>query len=459
MKHTAIYCRISQDRTDDALGVQRQEKDCRQLAARKGWVVVEVYCDNDVSASSAKPRKAYQQMLEDIAAGQIDSVIVWDVDRLTRRPRELEDWIDMADERGLALASVGGEIDLSTGQGRLMARIKGSVARHESDQTSRRIKAKQSEIAAAGGYHGGGSRSFGFEDDRVTHRDSEVALIRDAAGRLLNGATLRSVCRDFNDRGYLTSTKRLWDSNTLRKLVTGPRVAGYRQHNGTLTKAIWAPILDEETWQAMRDALDPEGRRVSGIVQRRYTWTGLLRCWKCGGLLGPRLITGAPAYACRVSARYGGCGGTAVRRLPADEVLDELLLQRVEREDLGEAEPEPNDPTTDLENRVLSLEGRLETLASDFADDVLDAEGFRVGSRVVADRLETARADLRQERSRQRTRTGVRLDPTKVREHWPSMEPRDRRALAGSYIDRVVVGPAVRGKNVFDPSRLGVHWL
>ena len=62
---TAIYCRISKDRSGESLGVERQEQDCRQLAERLGWEVVGVYIDNDISAStkSRKHRPQYAEML------------------------------------------------------------------------------------------------------------------------------------------------------------------------------------------------------------------------------------------------------------------------------------------------------------------------------------------------------------------------------------------------------------
>lgn len=55
----ATYTRISRDEEGLGLGVARQEQDCRALAERQGWQVVEpIYCDNDISAStrSRKPR-------------------------------------------------------------------------------------------------------------------------------------------------------------------------------------------------------------------------------------------------------------------------------------------------------------------------------------------------------------------------------------------------------------------
>lgn len=121
----ALYLRISRDSEDLGLGVARQRRDCEALAKAKGWHVVDVYEDNDISASTTRPRPAYQRMAQSVEAGELDGVVVWDVDRLTRTPRELEDVIDWAERHGLHLASVGGDFDLGTPQGRMTARIKG----------------------------------------------------------------------------------------------------------------------------------------------------------------------------------------------------------------------------------------------------------------------------------------------------------------------------------------------
>ncbi|HEX8132065.1 MAG TPA: recombinase family protein, partial [Actinomycetes bacterium] len=81
-----IYTRISSD-DGTSLGVRRQEEDCRELALRRGWTVTAVYTDNDISASNGKPRPAYRRMLGDLREGLAGAVIVWDLDRLHRRPK------------------------------------------------------------------------------------------------------------------------------------------------------------------------------------------------------------------------------------------------------------------------------------------------------------------------------------------------------------------------------------
>ncbi len=98
----AIYARISSDREGEALGVARQEKDCRRLCADRGWVVADVYTDNDISATDRrKVRKEHKRLLSDMKAGRVDALAVWDLDRLTRQPAELEDFVKLCDEVGI----------------------------------------------------------------------------------------------------------------------------------------------------------------------------------------------------------------------------------------------------------------------------------------------------------------------------------------------------------------------
>src|SRR5256885_1042982 len=106
----AIYCRISDDRTGEEAGVKRQEEDCRALAAARGWDVEGLYVDNDISASSLtrKVRPQYERLLRAMRDRTVDAVVIWHEDRLHRRPRELESFIDLANAQKIQLATVTG---------------------------------------------------------------------------------------------------------------------------------------------------------------------------------------------------------------------------------------------------------------------------------------------------------------------------------------------------------------
>ncbi|MET4003861.1 DNA invertase Pin-like site-specific DNA recombinase [Arthrobacter sp. UYCu511] len=99
-KRCAIYARISDDKRGEGLGVERQEEACRALAERNGWEVTLVEVDNSISAYSGKPRPAYMRMVEAIKRGEVDIVIAWQLDRLYRRMKDLEAYIDLVEETG-----------------------------------------------------------------------------------------------------------------------------------------------------------------------------------------------------------------------------------------------------------------------------------------------------------------------------------------------------------------------
>ncbi|WP_280493673.1 recombinase family protein [Nocardia asiatica] len=147
----AIYLRVSLDQTGEGLAVERQREDCEAIAMSRGWTVVETYTDNSVSAyNKAKNRPAYDQMVEDYKAGRFNALITWDLDRLTRQPRQLEDWIDAAEKQELRLVTANGEADLQTDGGRMYARIKAAVARAEMERKGARQSRAQRQRAAKG---------------------------------------------------------------------------------------------------------------------------------------------------------------------------------------------------------------------------------------------------------------------------------------------------------------------
>src|SRR5688500_14059474 len=129
----AIYLRQSRDAAGDGLAVERQRQDCERLAAERGWTVIPggVLTDNDMSASTGRRRPGYERLLELIDARAVDVVIVWHLDRLTRRLADLVDVIDRTEQASVRIATVAGDLDLSTDAGRLVARILGSVTQGE----------------------------------------------------------------------------------------------------------------------------------------------------------------------------------------------------------------------------------------------------------------------------------------------------------------------------------------
>lgn len=164
----AIYLRISQDRDMDGLAIERQREDCLRLAKSRGWEVHHTYIDQSKSATDkTKKRPEYDLMVADYEAGLFGAIICYDLDRLTRQPRQLEDWIDAAAERGLQLVTANGDADLSTDGGRLYARIKAGVATGEVERKSARQSRAQRQRAEQG-RPPKGVRPLGYDTDGKT---------------------------------------------------------------------------------------------------------------------------------------------------------------------------------------------------------------------------------------------------------------------------------------------------
>lgn len=468
----AVYVRISQDSEDTGLGVARQLRDCRALAEGQGWHVAEVFEDNDVSASNGKPRPAYQRMVREIEAGRIQGIIVWDVDRLTRTPRELEDVISWAERHGLHLASVGGEIDLSTPQGRMTARIKGSVARHEVEQSSRRIRRKRQELAEQGRYVG--PRPYGWDftaDKGLVINEAEAAVVREAVKRILAGESIRSIVYDFNTRGTFTARGNRWQSANFRAMVKRPTNAAILTHQGkTVGPGDWPPIISREDHDRVVSLLNNPSRRTTNRgTEVKYLLTGIINCAECHEPMqgakehsytaSYRLADGTTkSYVRKNPDRYRcqahGCRKVTRRMDEIDAVVSESVLAILELqgvEILGGDSAAAETARAQIE----ALEAKLNLAADQFADDLIASEQLQRVTAKIRPQLEAARADM--ERAMPAAEGLAALTGPTARQAWQDAHLEQKRVVIRSLIDaglNISVGKAPRRKRADDAHQI-----
>jgi DNA invertase Pin-like site-specific DNA recombinase len=458
-----LYARISSDRDGDGLGVRRQELDCEALAERLGWLVVDRYVDNDVSAYRGKARPEYRRLLEDIAARQLDALVVWHLDRLHRHPRELEDFFEVIDAAGgVKMATVSGETDLGTHDGRLMARIQGAVARKESDDKSRRVKRKAQELAAAGKVSGGGTRPFGYEPDKRTIRESEAAVIRDCVTRLLAGESIRSLAADLNARGVPTVTGRPWKTQTLRTILMNPRISGQRTHHGEIANPVadWPAIITPAQTQQIRAKLTDPARRTNRTA-RRYLLVRLLKCERCGETLVSRPTSnGTRRYVCAKGPNFSGCGRTYIKADELERFVTEAVLYRLDSPELAAAlNGASDDPDAErLQALVDEEQAQLDELARLHGEKQIGLSEWLAARAPVEQRLTAARKQLGR-LGRATVLNGHVGNGAELRERWAGLDLTRQTAIVAAVLDHVVVGPTRRqGSNRFDESRLTPVW-
>lgn len=385
-----IYARISLDRDDTQIGVKRQVTDCTNEAKRRGWQVVDTYVDNSISASKDKPRPEYQRMIRDIEAGRIEAFIVWDLDRLTRTPRELEDIIDLAEKRGVKLANIGGDIDLSTPQGMMMARIKGSVARHEADQLARRIRRSVEQRAIDG--QPVGQVPYGFQRETFTNEHGAKVkrdipdpvtgpVVEEAVDRVLSGESLHSICKSYNERGILSPRSKPWHTQMLRQILLRPSIANLSVLRGEIVgKKNGIGVIDEGTFMRVKSILeDPKRRTSKGGPSPRHLLSVIAKCGRCGGNMR-RIVGRVQQFKHRKKRMPDGyscsqCHKVRRKQSLVDEVVTHAVIARLQQPDLLQAltQGRPSEMRK-AQDELDEVEARLTVAADQFADGTITGE-------------------------------------------------------------------------------------
>lgn len=458
----AIYARISEDRDETQLGVARQITDCQALAAKRGWQIVDRYVDNDLSAYKAVKRPEWERLLADIAAGHVTAIVAYHLDRLTRQPRDLERFFDVCDRAGVrAMATVSGDIDLSTDDGRFHARIIGAVARKSSDDQSRRLRRKALELAQAGRPTGGGTRPFGFDADRVTIRPGEAQIIRELVDRFVGGESLRGLCADLNARHVHTPTGREWAPQVLRRLLASARISGQREHHGEIIgPAAWEAIVTPEQTARVRAILADPSRRATRAA-RAYPLKGVLRCAECSALLVSRpREDGQRRYVCASGPRYVGCGKTYVLAEPVELFIAEAVFDRLDTPELGRAILGQRRQATDASEHQREADrvaGRLDELAQAYAAGQVSMREWLAARDPLQSQLDDARRRVARDSNVSALADHVGRGG-RLRERWPSMTADQQSAVLRAILVEVRVGRAVRGRNRFQPERFQIVW-
>lgn len=371
-----------------------------------------------------------------------------------------------------------GQIDLSTPSGRLVGRLLASVARAEVEMKGARHRLANEQAARAGKPHGS-RRPYGYEADLVTIRESEAAVLRAMADKIMAGWSFKEVAWWANQQGHRTSLGKLWFPITVRNMLQKKRYGGIRHYKGTDYPATWKPIFDAETWERLQLTMRLRGASSGRVEGRKFLLTGLLRCGSCGHPLNgstKRDRAGGPlrrVYMCRVqgdTTRAGGCGKVRRNADALDDFITEAVLYRLDTPALGRllAEQTPEDrKLSQLLSDRQAQQLRLDALVEDYATGLLSRQQLQRAKAAAERELGSLEAQI-EALNRQRTATGLIPVGEPVRQAWERSESDNwRRTLLGMVIERVIVMPGITkpffelrdGRRVrFDPSLIKIAW-
>ncbi|PKB13363.1 DNA invertase Pin-like site-specific DNA recombinase [Novosphingobium kunmingense] len=267
----AIYTRKSSEEglEQDFNSLQAQREACAAYVksqASEGWTLLpEDYDDGGLSGGTLE-RPALQRLLADIAAGLIDTVVVYKVDRLTRSLLDFSRLVETFDRHGVSFVSITQSFNTTTSMGRLTLNMLLSFAQFEREVTAERIRDKIAASKARGMWMGG-IPPLGYRPDgrSLAIVDEHAALIRHIHARYLELGCVRRLAEELEEGGIRAPQRTTTKGNAygggvlsrgqLYFILKNPVYAGDIPHKDMVYLGQHIAIIDRETWERVQDRL------------------------------------------------------------------------------------------------------------------------------------------------------------------------------------------------------------
>jgi site-specific DNA recombinase len=235
----AIYVRVSTDeQADPGLNggsLESQEARCRALCEAKGLDVVDVFVDGGVSGGTLE-RPQLTKLREAVARGEVSVVVVYAVDRLSRRQADTLALLEEFEGHGSGLMAASQDFDTTSPTGRAMLGMLAVFAELQRAEIRERTKVKLRSKAARG--EAVGRAPYGLMRDGVgfVPNPDEWPRVLDMLRLRVNGDSCQFIADHFNLENYPTPTAARGEA---RGLVTGPG----KWHAATIAKLCRNPHI------------------------------------------------------------------------------------------------------------------------------------------------------------------------------------------------------------------------
>jgi site-specific DNA recombinase len=465
-----LYVRVSLDKrkhtsggramADEIVSPETQEDRARSYCASQGWDVVITESDLDESGyrQHYSKRKGLMRLLDAVKRGEINKVVVFKFNRLSRRAREFLEICDLVETAGGGgIVSVTEQVDTSTPAGRLIRNIMASFAQYQSEELSEQIwetwltKAKSGKRPPGKPPYGTIYAKGMLEPDPETHRHLLAMYETYAATRSI------AAVHDYLTERRIPSANpaKEWTLTTIRKILTNSAYVGQITFDGEVYDGQWAPIVPVELWTQVQTVI--QGRKSAALDRvDAHLLRGHVLCTCCNRPMwtqhSTRWIDGR-----RGSDRYYWCAdpktlrdGCTMPALHAGELEEAVwtvlvALSHNGQDDLiraVEQRPTRNDGAhqrAELEQRRQKLESLTRQLFTLLHDGEITREQFRLQNRDYAEQLaeiQTGLAGLERSVPQRLTAGDIR---TIVRSIQTATTTGEKRAVLAALEVRIAV--------------------
>ncbi len=322
MTKTAVgYVRVStEEQAREGYSLAAQERAIREYCGARGWALAEVYVDRGASAKSIAGRPELQRLLADANGRTFNALVVWKLDRLSRRLLDLLSIFDELEGHGVEPACIQEPLE-STPLGRFQRGVLGAVAQLERETIVERTKFGLAEKARQGGLLGSLPVGYVKVDGAVLEDPEAAPRVRQLFELYATGAySLMGLVEWADQVGFRTPAGRPWHKVNLRTVLRNPSYIGkvaYHRRKAKGEVALYdgahPALVSAETWQRVQDLLS-ERRGGTPWTRRPYgkpthPLAGIVTCGECGH----NMHAGSAVRSSGTRYRYLRCGQVSTR--------------------------------------------------------------------------------------------------------------------------------------------------
>ena len=248
IKKACVYARVSTDeQAKKGYSVDEQVRMCRAQIDAKGWEYAGTFTDPGVSGRKLD-RPGLNAMIEKINAGDIGAVVIYKLDRLSRKQKDTMHIIEnviMAND--VYLYSLNETLDTSTPWGRAMIGILSAFNQMESETIQMRTTDGRMAKAKQGGY-AGGKPPLGYRsrEGELVIVPEEAEIVRAIFSMRKEGKTLMGIAEKLNEMGYRSKSGKLFRHSAVQTILANESVYRGVHKYGDGGEGYHEPILKEE---------------------------------------------------------------------------------------------------------------------------------------------------------------------------------------------------------------------
>jgi len=349
----AIYTRksTSEGLDNDFNTLDAQREACEAYVASQkhaGWTVILGRYDDGGFSGGSMERPALEQLMADIEAGQVDCVVVYKVDRLSRSLLDFARMMQLFDDKKVHFVSVTQHFNTADSMGRLTLNILLSFAQFEREIIGERTRDKIAAQRKKGKW-AGGWQVLGYdvnkESKTLVINDEEAEQVRAIFELYLKHESLIETANQANRRGWTTKRwitakgkgmgGKPFDKSNMNYLLMNETYIGRVRHKQESYEGLHEAIIDDNTWQRTQALLQRNAKTKGSVTRNRHQalLKGLLRCQPCNAAMihtaCNRNNRSYRYYVCtRAQKRgYSSCATKSVKA----ESIERAVLEQIRR--------------------------------------------------------------------------------------------------------------------------------